>query len=242
MSLPFFANKSFTKIDTCSGVLSWRRTQQLVLSFSGRFLLPASLRPWQRNASNLTYKTRKINWLIGKHSPLSLENKLIIYKTVLKPVRTYGIELWGRATAGTVIMLSPDVGKRPSQLQMSNDSPIAIQALDKTASNLKYKRLCRTMGMCFSVQHSCHPAIAIQTSQIYNQCPTVCLQSHPPFRPTHPVHPHGFPGTDSNPSHGPGLAPTPSHGTTSAPAKQKALEKKMDVWRDTPRKASLDAS
>ena len=34
-------------------------------------------------------------WLIGKHSPLSLENKLHIYKTVPKPVWTYGIELWG---------------------------------------------------------------------------------------------------------------------------------------------------
>jgi len=40
----FFANKFFTKIDRFSGALSWRRTEQLVLSCSGRFLLPASLR------------------------------------------------------------------------------------------------------------------------------------------------------------------------------------------------------
>jgi hypothetical protein len=56
------------------------------------------------------------------------------------------------------------------------------------------------------------------------------------FRPTYPVRPHGFPGTDSYPSHGPGLAPKPSHGTTSAPAKQQALKTKMDIWRDTLRK------
>jgi hypothetical protein len=31
--------------------------------------------------------------LIGKYSCLSLENKLLIYKTVLKPVWTYGIEI-----------------------------------------------------------------------------------------------------------------------------------------------------
>jgi hypothetical protein len=36
-----------------------------------------------------------MNWLIGKKSQLSLENKIIIYKTILKPIRTYGIELWG---------------------------------------------------------------------------------------------------------------------------------------------------
>jgi hypothetical protein len=46
----------------------------------------------------LEHKTREISWLTGKHSPLSLENKLLIYKTVLKPVWTYGIELWGCAT------------------------------------------------------------------------------------------------------------------------------------------------
>jgi hypothetical protein len=39
----------------------------------------------------LDLKTREIYRLIGKHSPLSLENKLLIYKIVLKPVWTYGI-------------------------------------------------------------------------------------------------------------------------------------------------------
>jgi len=47
---------------------------------------------------HLDLKTREINWFTGKHSPLSLENKLLIYKTVLKPVWTYGIELWGCPT------------------------------------------------------------------------------------------------------------------------------------------------
>ena len=45
----------------------------------------------------LDLKSREIKWLIGRHSPLSLENKILIYKTVLKPVWTYGIELWGCA-------------------------------------------------------------------------------------------------------------------------------------------------
>ena len=34
-------------------------------------------------------------WLIGKNSSLSLHNKFIIYKQILKPVWTYGIQLWG---------------------------------------------------------------------------------------------------------------------------------------------------
>jgi len=34
-------------------------------------------------------------WLIGRNSSLSLHNKLLIYKQILKPVWTYGIQLWG---------------------------------------------------------------------------------------------------------------------------------------------------
>jgi len=53
----------------------------------------------------LDLKTREIYWLIGKHSPLSMENKLLIYKTVLKPVWTYGIELWGCATKTNIAVI-----------------------------------------------------------------------------------------------------------------------------------------
>jgi len=50
-------------------------------------------------------KTREIKWLIGKNSPLSLENKLLIYKTILKPVWTYGIELWGCANKSNIAIM-----------------------------------------------------------------------------------------------------------------------------------------
>ena len=50
----------------------------------------------------LEHKTREISWLISKHSPFSLENKLLLYKTALKPVWTYGIELWGCATKSNI--------------------------------------------------------------------------------------------------------------------------------------------
>jgi hypothetical protein len=44
-------------------------------------------------------------WLIGKLSPVSLENKLIIYKTVLKPVWMCGIELWGCASKSNIAVV-----------------------------------------------------------------------------------------------------------------------------------------
>jgi hypothetical protein len=50
----------------------------------------------------IDHKTREIKWLIGSHSPLSLKNKILIYKTVLKPVWTYGIALWGCASNSNI--------------------------------------------------------------------------------------------------------------------------------------------
>jgi len=51
------------------------------------------------------HKTLEIKWLIGKNSPLSLENKLLIYKTILKPVWTYGIELWGYTNKSNITIM-----------------------------------------------------------------------------------------------------------------------------------------
>jgi hypothetical protein len=45
----------------------------------------------------LTLKARQLHWLIGKHSHLSLQNKTLIYKAIIKPIWTYGIALWGCA-------------------------------------------------------------------------------------------------------------------------------------------------
>jgi hypothetical protein len=51
----------------------------------------------KKKRQQLTLKARQMKWLIGKRSQLSLENKTLIYKVILKPIWTYGIELWGCA-------------------------------------------------------------------------------------------------------------------------------------------------
>jgi len=54
---------------------------------------------WRTNIKakrqHLNLKLRGMYWLLGRRSKLSLENKLLLYKCVLKPVRTYGIKLGG---------------------------------------------------------------------------------------------------------------------------------------------------
>jgi hypothetical protein len=52
---------------------------------------------WNRHIStlrkHLDLRTKELHWIIGKQSPLSLKNNLLIYKAILKPAWTYGIEL-----------------------------------------------------------------------------------------------------------------------------------------------------
>lgn len=43
----------------------------------------------------LGLKLNQLYWLLGRNSQLRLENKILLYKTMLRPVWTYGIQLWG---------------------------------------------------------------------------------------------------------------------------------------------------
>jgi hypothetical protein len=47
------------------------------------------------NRRQLDLKIKNMYWLLNRKSKLSMENKLFIYKHILKPIWTYGIELWG---------------------------------------------------------------------------------------------------------------------------------------------------
>ena len=54
---------------------------------------------------HLKLKTNKMHWLLGPRSELSLENKVRLYKAVLKPVWTYAIQLWGTASTSNIEIL-----------------------------------------------------------------------------------------------------------------------------------------
>ena len=45
----------------------------------------------------LDMKLRQMLWLLGPNSKLTLNNKLLLYKVVLKPIWSYGVQLWGCA-------------------------------------------------------------------------------------------------------------------------------------------------
>ncbi|KAL7295768.1 hypothetical protein TKK_0010819 [Trichogramma kaykai] len=56
---------------------------------------------WSKR-KQLGLKLRSLYWLIGRNSALSLENKVLIYKAILKPIWTYGCQLWGRAASSNI--------------------------------------------------------------------------------------------------------------------------------------------
>jgi hypothetical protein len=47
----------------------------------------------------------KMHWLLGRKSQLSTTNKLLLYKTIRKPIWTYGIQLWGTASTSNIEIL-----------------------------------------------------------------------------------------------------------------------------------------
>jgi hypothetical protein len=46
-----------------------------------------------------------IYWLFRRKSQPSLNNKLLLYKTILKLISTYGIQLWGTASTSNIEIL-----------------------------------------------------------------------------------------------------------------------------------------
>jgi hypothetical protein len=50
----------------------------------------------KRDAFNITF--RKMYWLLGCNSDLSIHNEIIFYKQAVRPVWCYGIQLWGCAS------------------------------------------------------------------------------------------------------------------------------------------------
>lgn len=64
---------------------------------------------WQKHIrtkrKQLDLKLRNMYWLIGRHSQMNTCSKLTVYKAILKPIWTYGIQLWGTASNSNIEIL-----------------------------------------------------------------------------------------------------------------------------------------
>ena len=111
---------------------------------------------WKYHIKNkreqLKIKSKKLYWLLGPKSQLNLNNKLRIYKVILKPVWSYGIQLWGTASNSNIDILERYQSKTLRQItnapwyvtnkSIRNDLNIStVQNEIKTASERYLQRL-----------------------------------------------------------------------------------------------------
>ena len=79
---------------------------------------------WRNHISakrkQLDLKLRNMYWIIGRKSQLSLANKLLVYKAILKPIWTYGMQLWGTASTSNIDILEKFQSK---VLRITTDAP-----------------------------------------------------------------------------------------------------------------------
>jgi hypothetical protein len=72
----------------------------------------------KRKQINVTIK--QLNWPLGRKSNLAFEKKLLIYKTIITPIWTYGLELWGCASKSNLSVIQKSQSKI---LKMIVDAP-----------------------------------------------------------------------------------------------------------------------
>jgi hypothetical protein len=65
----------------------------------------------EHTAKKIDLKTKEIKWSIGKNSHLSIENKLHIYKAVITPIWSYGMELWGCGSKSNIVNIQRSQSK-----------------------------------------------------------------------------------------------------------------------------------
>jgi hypothetical protein len=58
---------------------------------------------------NITIK--QLNWLLGRKSNLAIENKLLIYKTIIILIWKCGLELWGCASKSNISIIQRSQSK-----------------------------------------------------------------------------------------------------------------------------------
>jgi hypothetical protein len=98
----------------------------------------------------------KMYWLLRLKSKLSTRNILLIDQTILKPIWTYGIQLWGTASTSNI-----DILKRfqPKALRMIVDAPwyVPNMVIRRDLQIPTVKEEIRRYSSQYSARLSAHP-------------------------------------------------------------------------------------
>ena len=94
-------------------------------------------------------------WLLGHSSHLSLANKVLLYKSLLRPIWTYGIQLWGSASNSNIEILQRYQSKT---LRMITNAPWFVNNnnIHKDLKVLKVKELVKNHSTRYLQRLSYH--------------------------------------------------------------------------------------
>jgi hypothetical protein len=109
-----------------------------------------------RKRKQLGLTLTKMHWLLGRKSQLSTTNKLLLYKTIFKPIWTYGIQLWGTASTSNIEILERFQSK---VLRMNVDAPCYVpnSLFRRDLSCPTVKEEIRRYSSQYSARLSAHP-------------------------------------------------------------------------------------
>lgn len=117
---------------------------------------------WQKHIfakrKQLGIKFKQMYWMIGRKSELTLENKLLLYKAILKPTWTYGIQLWGSASNSNLEILQRFQNK---VLRVIVDAPwyVTSASIEKDLQVPSIKEVIKSCSSRYGDRVSAHPNI-----------------------------------------------------------------------------------
>jgi hypothetical protein len=87
---------------------------------------------FSQKRKQIDLKVKDLYWIIGRKSPASLESKVLLYKTIIKPIWTYGIEVWGCASKSHIAKMQRSQSKI---LRMIKNAPWYVTEDSLTGGN-----------------------------------------------------------------------------------------------------------
>lgn len=101
-------------------------------------------------------KFGQLYWLINPHSKLSLDCKVLLYKAIIKPIWTYGIQIWGSTSSTNIDIIQRSQSK---MLRKIVNAPWYIRNSNIHSDlNIKYiKDVIKEMSIKYQLKLETHP-------------------------------------------------------------------------------------
>jgi hypothetical protein len=90
------------KIHQCAHIRSHPSTKYFGIYLDNHLTWKEHIR---KKRKQIDFKIKDMYWLIGRNSKLSLQNKILLYKTTIKPIWTYGVEIWGCCSKSNISII-----------------------------------------------------------------------------------------------------------------------------------------